>query len=183
MTAPTDVLCVAACQPGHTTVARVAALRANGFNVQVFDTSATILSGPRVLRALEDRLLIGPRFAALNRRLIQQVSSKPPVEVVWVDKGRWLYPKTLLRMKTLLPNATFIHYTPDPAFYGHRSRHFEASVKLYDICVTTKEYELDWYRSVGAQKVIFTLQGVDDRFSVNPSKAVWVRSEISSRTA
>lgn len=46
----------------------------------------------------------------------------------------------------------------------HTSRHFEACLGLYDLCITTKRYELETYRRKGAREVLFTWQGIDDRF-------------------
>jgi hypothetical protein len=80
-----------------------------------------------------------------------------------VDKGRWLRASTLGELKHVT-GALAIHYTPDPAFTVHGSRHFEACLPLYDLCVTTKRYELGTYRSKGAREVVFSWQGVDDRF-------------------
>lgn len=86
---------------------------------------------------------------------------------MWVNKGRWLYFSTLdtIKHKT---KALCVHYTPDPAFTVHTSRHFARCLSLYDLCVTTKRYELEKYRRAGAKNVVFTWQGIDDRFARLP---------------
>jgi spore maturation protein CgeB len=86
-----------------------------------------------------------------------------PLDIVWIDKGRWVYPSTLQRIK-LLTGSLLVHYTPDPAFSVHTSRHFERSLPIYDLCITTKRYEIERYREKGAKRVLFTWQGIDDRF-------------------
>jgi len=94
---------------------------------------------------------------------IKQVA---PLDIVWIDKGRWVYPSTLQRIK-LLTGPLFVHYTPDPAFSVNTSRHFERSLPIYDLCITTKRYEIERYREKGAKRVLFTWQGIDDRFVNN----------------
>ena len=84
------------------------------------------------------------------------------VQGVWIDKGRWVFPSTLEKIKAWT-GALLVHYTPDPAFIVHTSRHFEQSLSIYDLCVTTKRYELERYREAGAKQVVFTWQGIDDR--------------------
>ena len=84
-------------------------------------------------------------------------------QAVWIDKGQWVFPSTLKEIKTCI-GALLVHYTPDPAFSVHTSRHFKRSLSLYDLCITTKRYELERYREAGAKQVIFTWQGIDDRF-------------------
>jgi spore maturation protein CgeB len=85
------------------------------------------------------------------------------VDLVWVDKGRHIYPETLAhaREKT---GARLVHYTPDAQLLLHKSRHFRACIPLYDLVVTTKPFELDLYRAIGARQVMLVLQGFDGRF-------------------
>lgn len=128
-----------------------------------FDTLPYLRVEGRIRRALQHRLLDGPDVRRFNQDLLRFVRENRNVDVVWIDKGRWLFYSTLLEIKRLT-NAILVHYTPDPAFTVHTSRHFMQSLPLYDLCITTKRYELESYRRHGAREVIFTLQGIDSRF-------------------
>ena len=92
----------------------------------------------------------GPPVAALNRTIRTLASEQKP-DVVWIDKGMWVFPSTVRRLQTDL-GCTVVHYTPDPAFTTHRSRHFTRSVPYYDLLLTTKRYELAMYRKCGAKR-------------------------------
>jgi len=57
-----------------------------------------------------------------------------------------------------------VHYTPDPQFKFHRSKLFFGSIAQYDLCVTTKPYELNDYASAGARDTLLVLQGFRAEF-------------------
>jgi spore maturation protein CgeB len=105
------------------------------------------------------RLRWGPQLSALNREILRQATRRRP-EVVWVDKGVWVYPETLRALRERF-GPFLVHYTPDPALVYHQSRHFVACVPLYDLIVTTKSYELKEYQHAGARHLYFQQQGFD----------------------
>jgi hypothetical protein len=123
--------------------------------------------GGRVGRAIADRLLIGPAIGRFNEQLRRFLRAIGRVDVIWFDKARWVTPETL-HLARGYTGARLVHYTPDPAFFLHKSRHFQRCIPFYDLCVTTKKYELPRYREQGAHAVVFTWQGIDDRFVSNP---------------
>jgi spore maturation protein CgeB len=98
-----------------------------------------------------------------NQDLVRVARTAGRLDIIWVDKGRWLFPEVLDEMKRIT-GAVAVHYTPDPAFRVHVSRHFNACLPQYELCITTKRYELEAYARHGAQQTLFALQGVDDRF-------------------
>ena len=129
------------------------------FEWQGIDTDGPFQSQPRWSRSLAFRLRLGPAVAAVNRYILQSLPAKK-VDLVWIGKGVLLYPSTiqLIRERTKL----LIHYTPDTAFYGNRSRHFYQSIHSYDLVVTTKSFEMEQYqRYVEPQKLFLTTQGYD----------------------
>jgi hypothetical protein len=134
-----------------------------GWNLLQFDTTPYLSGGSRLLRAFQHRLLWGPDVIKFNRDLVDFVVRAKSVQAVWIDKGQWVFPSTLEKIKAWT-GALLVHYTPDPTFIVHTSRHFERSLSIYDLCVTTKRYELERYHEAGAKRVVFTWQGIDDRF-------------------
>lgn len=157
------VLSIGQLWEGGTCLERAKVLAAMGWRVDEYDVTPYLSAGSRIRSALQNRMLMGPDIRRLNNDLLNFVEEKDSYDVVWVDKGRWIYPESLERIKRGT-GAMLIHYTPDPAFTVHTSRHFMQGIKLYDLCITTKRYELEAYEAAGAKKVVFTWQGVDDRF-------------------
>ena len=152
---------------GGTCRARADVLRERGWEVIPFDITAYQNAGGRVMRSLQHRLLTGPAVWRLNQDILSFVKGHGKVDVMWVDKGTWVHTSTLERVKDM-SRAVLVHYTPDPAFTVHTSRHFRNGVQFYDFCITTKRYELDAYQRADAKRVVFTWQGIDDRFMQCP---------------
>jgi hypothetical protein len=148
---------------GGTCAERAKVLAERGHELLRFDITPYMTAGSRMLRAFQHRLLYGPHVQQFNRDLTEFIERLAPLDVVWVDKGRWVYSSALERIKNV-SGALLVHYTPDPTFTVHTSRHFERSLGTYDLCITTKRYELQRYRDGGAKHILFTWQGIDDRF-------------------
>lgn len=157
---------------GGTALERMKTLNVLGHSIISFDTSPYLRETIRPLKSIAARFNVGPVLTRLNHALKQQASRLHNVTHLWVDKGVWIYPETLQYLQSLT-GATTIHYTPDPQFLFHRSRHFLRAVPLYDVLVTTKEWELDHYREAGAKRVLLTHQGYDLRcYPRTPSQAI-----------
>ena len=76
-------------------------------------------------------------------------------DAIWIDKGGRFFqiPHHIKRRF----DCPLVHYTADPAFSVHTSRHFERP-PLFDLCVTNKKYELLKYRRQ-ARKNPFRIPG------------------------
>jgi spore maturation protein CgeB len=148
---------------GGTCRERMHTLRDLGHELVPFDTTPWTSGGSRVCRFLAHRLNMGPNVWRMNRSLIDHSRTIGLVDLIWIDKGRWIYPTTLdvLREET---RGRLIHYTPDPQLLFHKSRHFVGCIPLYDWVVTTKSFERELYLALGAKNVSFVLQGFDTRF-------------------
>lgn len=149
--------------PGATALSRMNALESAGFLVTPFNTNAYLRWPGRLARAFAHRLLYGSPVWRLNADLSAFAASRGPFDVVWIDKHIWVWRRTLEQLAGKR-NATLVHYTPDPQLVFHRSRHFRSCISVYDIVVTTKEYELQSYRRYGARHLILSEQGADDSF-------------------
>ena len=148
---------------GGTCRERMHTLRSFGHEVVSFDTSPWATGGNRVLRSLAHRINFGPHVWEMNRALIAHSRSIGPIDLIWIDKGRWIYPKTLGAIREQA-RGRLLHYTPDAHFDDNRSRYFQKCVPLYDWVVTTKPFELEKYKNCGAREILFALQGFDSRF-------------------
>jgi spore maturation protein CgeB len=164
-----EILYIGQLWEGSTTLERMRLLEGMGARIIPFDTAPWVVGGNRLLRSLAHRTNIGPPVSRLNQALASFASTLSQVTHVWVDKGRWVYPETLLSIKQR-SGANLIHYTPDAQLVINRSRYFDDCIPLYDVVVTTKPFEVEPYRRAGAKDVLLVLQGYDDRFmSCTPS--------------
>ena len=148
---------------GGTCLDRMETLQQMGHDITPFDTTPYVADGPRFLRSLAHRTNFGPPVWKLNKALLSRAREIGRSALVWIDKGRWIFPETLDQLRTH-PNVRLVHYTPDPQLLHHRSRFFDACIPHYDLVVTTKPYEIDLYREAGAQDVLVVLQGFGSSF-------------------
>jgi spore maturation protein CgeB len=152
------VLYVGSLQPGSTALHRMLALQQLGLEVTPFDTYPYLIEGARVARSVRHRLACGPAVSRLNREL-ESAASDRELDWVWIDKGVWIYHETLSTLAA--PGRRLVHFAGDPMILFNRSRHFVTSIPSYHVLITTKPYEMDRYRSLGARRVILLLHGFD----------------------
>ena len=148
---------------GGTARERMKVLNGLGHESVAFDVSPFSAAASRLLQSVAWRFNAGPVVGRMNRAIWREASGLQGVTHIWVDKGVWIYPETLDHLKKVT-GAPAIHYTPDPQIFLHRSRHFISSLPLYDVVITTKEWEIEAYKKAGAKRVILTYQGFDSRF-------------------
>jgi len=148
---------------GGTSLERLNVLRRLGYTVIPFDTTPFERRSTRLFRSIASRFNFGPIPLLVNRALKDAVRTVNGVSHIWIDKGVWIYPETLLSLKQLT-GAIAIHYSPDAQLLSQRSRHFVACISIYDMLITTKEWEVQSYKNVGAKNVVLTYQGYDERF-------------------
>lgn len=139
------------------------ALQELGCSVASFDTTQYLRSTSRIRDLFAHHLNWGSPITELNRDLLEFVADEArSVTHVWIDKGKWIAPETLLQLRALT-GAVFIHYTLDPQLVFNRSRHFHRSIPLYDVLFTTKPFEFDLYKEAGARKVFLVDQAYDSK--------------------
>lgn len=141
------------------------------------DTDEPMRMGTRCWRTLACRLGLGPAVARINS-YVRKWLRVSKFELGWVDKGVFLHGATIdeLRART----RRLVHFTPDTAYYMNRSRHFDRSLGLYDLLVTTKSFELKEYRRrVASERVMLTTQGYDAGTHYPRNEAVARRREVA----
>lgn len=140
------------------------ALRDLGVDLVSFDMSVFASQVGRVWRSLAHRAIAGPVVTSLNRELLATARRLSGVTHVWVDKGTLLWADTVREVRDRL-GAAMVHYANDALLLDNRSRHFRASVPLYDFHFTTKRFELEGLRALGAPRVHLTFDAVNaERF-------------------
>ncbi|MCP4661489.1 MAG: glycosyltransferase family 1 protein [bacterium] len=137
-----------------TSCGRMEALKQLGHEVVELDMQPYLAWGGRWGGAIFRRWQWGPPLWQLNRDIHRRIARYRP-DLVWIDKGPWVFARTLAARPPRASDGPFrIHYTPDPALTFHCSRHFLAAVPRYDLLVTTKAYEIDLYRRHGARDLL-----------------------------
>jgi len=125
------------------------------------DTDSGFRKSSRLFKTIAFRFRSGPLVSQINREL-QAHTECQTYDLVWVDKGVYLWPETVDQLRSR--SDLMVHFTPDTAFCTNRSRHFDATASCYDLLVTTKSFELERYHElVAADRVLLTTQAYDNK--------------------
>lgn len=104
--------------------------------------------------------------AGVNRVLLEVASHSNP-EVIWIESGRLVRPKTLRELRRLAPTAILVLFTDDDLAFAHnRSAHLSAGLGLYDLVVTTKRRNVEHgeLAKLGARRVHYEAKTFDPWF-------------------
>ena len=120
-----------------------------------------------------------PDFHGTNHRAVW-AAGRENFDLVWVDKTLELAPRTLDRLRALLPGARFVAYSGDDMHNPiHQSRRYLDSIDRYDLHVTTKSYNVAELEEIGAKDVMF----VDNAFDPATHRPIELSARDRSRFA
>lgn len=145
---------------GSTADMRADALERLGHEVTRIDTGALWSSAGVLRRKWERYRERGSVVRALNAAVLGETRALRP-DVLWADKQRYIEPRTLRLVSRL--GVRTVHYDPDPYFTleWKRTSLADACLRLYDVLVVTKSYELDAYREHASGEVLYSPLGYD----------------------
>lgn len=155
---------------------RMRAFEQLGFAVTPLDLSFYVETGGRIVNHLRLKLAIGPGIAALNRRFVELAEQIHP-HIVWVDKGLYLWPRSLRRVKQST-GALLVHLDPDDPFGNPLGRRlFFKAIPEYDVHVVAREVNIPEFKSAGAKCVVRYHWAYDP----NVHRPIAVTSEIRQK--
>lgn len=97
----------------------------------------------------------------VNFRIIEGINNNK-TDIIWIDKGLIVRPKTMLKIRTLNPKIIICGYSPDDMMQAHsQSLYFMKSLKYYDYFFTTKSYNVSELIAAGAKNPIFIPNAYD----------------------
>lgn len=145
---------------GQTSGMRCAALQRLGYDVDSVDAGTLWQNAGYLERQFGTRMAHSARVESLNAAVIAAALRQTP-DIVWAEKQEYLYPETVRRLQQ--SGAVTIHYNPDPYFSVEwkRTPLADACLRVYDVMVVTKRYELDRYRQQASGRIIYSPLGYD----------------------
>lgn len=148
------VLYVAGGFIGSTTLDRKEGLIRAGWEIVHFDTDPWMRDSGKIWKSIHHRIHRGPLIWSFNKAIAKAAARENP-EIVWVDKGIWVEPRTIERIKQM--GAIVAHFTPDsPSHPYHDTPNFIQSIPVYDIVFSTKRWDMALYRKYGARNLVYS---------------------------
>lgn len=115
-----------------------------------------------LLEKITWKLRLPADISGANKKIINAVR-QDKFEVIWIEKGNTIKPKTLRLIKNISPFAKIISCSEDDMYAKHnRSLFYKWSLPYYDIVFTTKVYNLAELKSLGAKKTELFLDSYDE---------------------
>lgn len=150
------ILFVGHLNEGQTSRMRMVSLRDLGHEVIGFNVQSEWDNVGWLSRRLQQRASAGPVITRLNERVLANARDFKP-DLIWAEKQENLEPETLVDLRKT--GARLLHFTPDPYFTlaWKRTKLMDESMPLFDYLVTSKQYELPEYRSLGPQVIYMPL--------------------------
>lgn len=139
---------------------RAESLRSLGHETE--HVTADFPSNPllRQLYRIGNRLNRPPDWVGANRNVLR-AAERTPADLLWVDKGLTIRPRTLTRMNQLFPRTVTVSYSPDDMLNpDNQSVAYLGCIPLYHLHVTTKSYNVAELKALGARDVLL----VDNAF-------------------
>jgi hypothetical protein len=163
--------------PGSTCIPRFNGLRAIGLDVEALDATGWAKGPYRFANSIGHRLYCTPEVLRMNEKMVAAAGKVRP-DLVWLEKGNWVYPSTLRRLRKL---ARFlVHYNTDDVFAaGNWFWLHRKGIRLYDVYLTTNRWNV---REIGKRYCVSTMRvgmGYDQDYHRPPS--LHTRSDASAQ--
>lgn len=148
--------------PGSTSLQRMIALGELGHAVVGVSMTPRNRSRERWLPVrILYRLGYPPDLTRANRQILNHIKGNS-FDVIWVEKGLTISPRTLIAAKSSNPRCQLVFFSPDNMMYWrNQSRHYMVSLPLYDLHVTTKSHNVAKLKILGAKDVLFVNNAYD----------------------
>jgi len=151
------ILFVGQLTPYLTTAARRDALVELGFPVESIDQMQFVQSPSALVSALTYRTLLTPGVFALNREIVARAARFRP-DVLWLEKGTYVFPRTLRRLRRDSTMLFVYHNTDDWQLKGWLHdlhwRFLRRTLDQYGLYITSNLWNVDEFRQAGFARVV-----------------------------
>lgn len=150
---------------GSTCLQRMQAMKELGHCVVPIDTAPEdVRDRQRQFSYRVKRKLFGPLdLAGANRKILAACQQKE-FDIVWIDKGITIKPKTLRIIRQRSPQTIIVSYSPDDMMAKHnQTQNFLKGVSFYNIYFTTKSFNVNGLQELGCPKVVFVGNAYDPK--------------------
>lgn len=144
-----------------TCLSRMRGLIRLGHEIIPIDIGPLILDRSRWSRALHTRFLTGPGIRSLNKEvLIKAVENRP--DIVWIDKGTYIWPETLKAIKEKTDALLLHHNTDDIRYPAHRFKFYLEALDIYNAHFTSNLNNVEEMKGMTKSYVGYNELGYDD---------------------
>jgi glycosyltransferase involved in cell wall biosynthesis len=157
------VIYVGDLQGWNTTYARFKGLKEIEDNVKEFNISSYFDGVSHLHSSIEWKVFCGPILLRANKDLCMLAESFRP-DIIWVDKGHWIYPSTIKRLRTY--GAFLVQHNTDSLYGRHCSVRWQYRLQRralphFDLYFTTNHLDHEFLCTQTAPRTELTYLGYD----------------------
>ncbi len=109
------------------------------------------------------KLKLPPDLTSVNRSIHEAISCNT-FDIVWIEKGNTVRPSTLRYIRKTNPSAKLVSCSEDDMYAKHNQSFFYLrGLGFYDIVFTTKVYNLEELKLLGAKRTSLFLDAYDEK--------------------
>jgi hypothetical protein len=154
---PFRILFIGDMTPYLTTAARHDAFLELGLTLETIDPTPLVRPHGVLAWALTYRTLLTPGVFEFNRRILDRAAHFQP-DVVWIEKGSFVFPRTMRRLKRASGAILVYHNTDDWKLTGFvhamHWRFLRRSLRSYDIHITSNLHNAKEFQEAGLPLVV-----------------------------
>ncbi|MFL2485652.1 MAG: glycosyltransferase [Candidatus Neomarinimicrobiota bacterium] len=150
------------CGPNNgTSRSRKNGLLSMGYDVSNFELEKNIITNFKWFQFLEQKSLNNLNLRSVNFRLFNKVKKLNP-DLIWIDKGTYIYKETLEKIKEFNHKTILIHHnTDDIESDKHQFSNYFNSLDLYDAHFTCNKFNIDYLKKISKSYFFYNEIGYD----------------------
>lgn len=148
------IIYVGPLQKGGTCLQRGKSLEKLGHKLEYIDTYNSDKNKSLIYRGVKKFRYVLDNTNA-NKQIIERLKNGT-YDILWIDKGISIKQATLKTVKEIFSETIIVSYSPDDMMNpSNHSIQYHKSIPLYDLHVTTKSYNVNELKGLGAKDVMF----------------------------
>lgn len=105
-----------------------------------------------------------PDTQDVNKRIVEEIR-KHQYDIIWIDKGFNILPKTLTLIKKVQPHCTLVHYMIDDFMNPyHKTKQILDTIPLYDYYIVNRKANVEELKAYGCKNPICTFMSYEPKF-------------------
>jgi len=113
-----------------------------------------LIDKPKIITRILHRLRLHQDSVGVNKWLLRKVKQKDNIDFIWIDGATNIYPWVLAKLKHINSKTKIIFFSEDDIIARHNTSHwFKLGLHNYDFIFTTKTFNINELRSIGAKQV------------------------------
>lgn len=113
-----------------------------------------LIKKPKTITRILHRLRLHHDAVGVNKWLLRKVKQKDNIDLIWIDGATNIYPWVLSKLKRINSKTKIIFFSEDDIIARHNMSHwFRLGLHNYDFIFTTKTFNINEVKSMGANQV------------------------------